>query len=283
MTLEQDTLALLARAAAHRRPPRVRALHLPPAPAPAPGSAAPGSSWCALELADASLGLAYLGSGGSPAALRRSAGGPAGADPLALAEGLRAPAAAADGATRALGFAAVHALSNWLWRAAGWAPPAAHDSMGGLVPRPGEKIGMIGLFGSLVPRLAAGGARLVVVELRPELHGLRDGALVTGERAELADCTQVLATATLVSNGSFEAMRAACRAARRFVLVGPSAGILPDALFARGVTALGGTWIEDPTAFLASLVQGTRRGASARKFALGAADYPGTPALIARL
>jgi len=65
--------------------------------------------------------------------------------------------------------------------------------------------------------------------------------------------------------------------------VGPSAGMLPDALFARGVTELGGTWIEDPAAFLASLVQGTRRGASARKFALAAAAYPGAPALIARL
>lgn len=279
MTLEQDTLALLARAAARRAPPRVRALHLPPQP----GADSPKSSWCALELADASLGLAYMGSGGSPAALRTQAADLAGADPLALAERLRAPVAAAGGATRALGFAAAHALSNWLFRAAGWAPPAARDSVGGLTPQPGEKIGMIGLFGSLVPRLVASGARLVVVELRPELHGLREGALVTGERAELADCTQVLATATLVPNGSFEAMRAACRAARRFVLVGPSAGMLPDALFARGVTELGGTWIEDPAAFLASLVQGTRRGASARKFALAAAAYPGAPALIARL
>jgi uncharacterized protein (DUF4213/DUF364 family) len=141
---------------------------------------------------------------------------------------------------------------------------------------------MIGLFGSLVPRLVNAGAKLVVVELRAELHGLRDGALVTGDLAALAPCTQVLATATLVLNGTLGRMRAACPAARRFALVGPSAGMLPDALFARGVTHLGGAWIHDPAEYLRGMPSGAARGPAARKFALDAADYPGADALIER-
>jgi len=279
MSLELDTLALLQRAAARRVPPRVRALHLPPAP-PAESL---GGAWCALELDDGTLGLGYVRYGDTLDALHAHVPSAAGADALALAEGFAAAPDVAGGARRALGFAAAHALSNWLFRAAGWAPPAADDSVGGLEPQAGEKIGMIGLFGSLVPRLVARGARLVVIELRAELHGERDGALVTGDAAELADCTQVLATGTLVLNGTFERMRAACPSARRFVLVGPSAGVLPDALFARGVSALGGTWIVEPAAFLEHLVCGQSRGAAARKFMLAVADYPGAPALIERL
>ncbi|MBS0306357.1 MAG: hypothetical protein JSR43_13395 [Proteobacteria bacterium] len=279
MGLERDTLALLQRAAARRTPPRVRALHLPPAPP----EESPGGAWCALELDDGALGLGYVRGGNTLDALHAHVASAAGADALVLAEGFAAAPDVAGGARRALGFAATHALSNWLLRAAGWAPPVADDSVGGLDPQPGEKIGMIGLFGSLVPRLVARGARLVVVELRAELHGERDGARVTGDAAELADCTQVLATGTLVLNGSFERMRAACPAARRFVLVGPSAGLLPDALFARGVSALGGTWIVEPAAFLERLVCGQPRGAAARKFMLAATAYPGAPALIERL
>jgi len=280
MNFEQDTLALLALAAARRTPPRVRALHLPLAQ---PDDALSGA-WCVLELDDGTLGLGYVRHGSALEALQAHVTAVTGADALALTAGFTAAPDADGGTTRTLGFAAVHALSNWLFRGAGWAPPPADDSVGGLRPEAGETIGMIGLFGPLVPRLLASGAQLVVLELRRELHGTRDdGVLVTGDAAALAECTQVLATGTVLLNGSFERMRAACVAAQRFVLIGPSAGIVPDALFARGVTELGGAWIVDPLSYLRSLAQGTKPGAAARKFRLVAADYPGASALIERL
>lgn len=278
MSFATDYLAQIETLAARMPLPRVRALHLPPRPDdPLAGA------WCALELEDGTLGLGYVLYGDTLGALQARGAGLAGADPLALAQGFLAPPEADGGTTRTLGFAAVHALSNWLFRRTGWAPPPAADSIGGLDPVPGEKVGMIGLFASLVPQLRARGAELTVVELRSELHGSREGALVTGDASALAACTQVLATGTLVLNGSFGRMRAACAAARRFVLVGPSAGMLPDALFARGVTELGGVWIRDPAAYLRSLGEGGRRGNAARKFTLGASQYPGVDALIARL
>jgi hypothetical protein len=43
--------------------------------------------------------------------------------------------------------------------------------------------------------------------------------------------------------------------------------MLPDALFARGVTHLGGAWIHDPAEYLRGMPGGGARGPAARKFA----------------
>lgn len=280
-SFEAATLALLHEAVARLgTAPAVRALHLPPA---RPDDPLAGES-CALELADGTLGLSYVLFGDTLPALRARAASLTGADALTLAAaGLTAPADAADrGLARTLGFAAANALSAWVLRRCRYEPPAASGSLATLAPARGEKVGMIGYFAPLLPALAARGARVVVVELRPELHGEADGVQVTGDARDLAACTQVLSTATVLLNGSFAAMRAHCTSARRFVLVGPSAGLLPDALFARGVDALGGSWIEDGPAFVAALTSGQRRGASARKFEIAREHYPGLPRLLTR-
>ena len=65
-------------------------------------------------------------------------------------------------------------------------------------------------------------------------------------------------------------------------MVGPSAGCLPDALFARGVTLLGGSWIRDRQGFIAALESGESRSEFAGKFVLTADNYPGFAALLAR-
>jgi uncharacterized protein (DUF4213/DUF364 family) len=73
-----------------------------------------------------------------------------------------------------------------------------------------------------------------------------------------------------------------CRNARWFAMVGPSAGCLPDALFARGVTLLGGSWVIDRSGFVDALKRGEKHGAFAAKFALTADNYPGFEALLER-
>ena len=56
MSWADEALDLLARAAARRPPPRVRALHLPPPEA----AASKNGEFCALELDDGALGLSYV-------------------------------------------------------------------------------------------------------------------------------------------------------------------------------------------------------------------------------
>ena len=65
-------------------------------------------------------------------------------------------------------------------------------------------------------------------------------------------------------------------------MIGPSAGCLPDGLFARGVTLVGGTWVRDREAFTAALKAGEPLGEHASKFALTAERYPGWRALVDR-
>jgi uncharacterized protein (DUF4213/DUF364 family) len=273
----RDTLALLEAFAAQGAPlPRVRALHLPPKPTPGDLR----GEFCALELDDGALGLSYVLLGDTWAELTRQPERFAlgGRDALDVARGYLS----ADPLERTVGFAAVNALTRCLFDRAGFVPASSADSIGNLDPRPGETVGMIGLFASLVPRITARGAQLVVIELRADLVGERDGARVTIDASELERCDKVLSTGTLLLNDTLDRMLALCGRARRFAMIGPSVGCPPDPLFARGVTLLGGSWVTDSAAYVDALRSGASTAAFARKSALAREDYPGWAALLKR-
>jgi len=273
MTLAQDLLSDLHEAFEGRAAPRVKALHLPPVP----WTGDKAGEFGALELDSGALGLSYLLLDDALARIADAADAVQGADALALAGWWADPAA--PPARAALGFAAVNALSRELFDRAGWVPPAATDSLGGLQPAPGESIGMVGFFPPLVKQVTARGARLTVLELRAELVGTHPGFTVTQDPQALAGCTQVLSTSTVLLNHTLDGVLAACRSARRLVLIGPGAGCPPDALFARGVTALGGSWITDPRAFTEALAAGAPWGGATRKTLLQRETWPGLAAL----
>lgn len=279
MDITRDLLALLERFAARAALPQVRGLLLPPA---APPTSLAGE-FCAIELDDGSLGLSYVLLDESSRRLVAGRGDPGlgleGADALAVARWF----GEAPGARRAIGFAAVNALTRCLFDRAGFVPGASGDSIGMLAPQAADRIGMIGLFPPLVNSIVQAGAQLTVVELRSDLAGEREGWRVTTDRNELAGCNKVIATSTLLLNGTLDAMLAACPKAQSFALIGPGAGCLPYPLFARGVTLLGGTWITDREAFRAALAAGSSWTAAARKTAIRPGDYPGFDALLGRL
>jgi uncharacterized protein (DUF4213/DUF364 family) len=288
MSFATDYLAQIETIAARLRLPRVRALHLPPARPDEPcrdgASGHARGEFCALELDDGSIGLSYVLLDDT---LERLRNGPGladlqGADALELARrymnGL--------GVDRTLGFVCANAITRCLYDRAGYRPDGSSDSIGRMDPQPDEAIGMIGLFGPLVERIVAAGARLTVIELDESAVGEREGWRVTTDTTALESCGKVLSTSTLLLNDTLDRMLAHCHAARWFAMVGPSAGCLPDALFVRGVTLLGGSWVEDRAAFIEGLTSGdkdNRKGRkSTSKFALTAAGYPGFDMLLDR-
>ncbi len=279
MDVAQELISLLERFAQRTPLPRVRALHLP-SPALAQTKA---GEFGAIELEDGSLGLSYVLLDESTRSLVAAGGdaslGLEGADALAVARWFTG----APGARRALGFAAVNALTRCLFERAGYQPPASRDSIGTVDPKSSDHVGMIGLFPPLVKSIVQSGARLTVVELRADLAGAREGYRVTTDRDELAGCNKVIATSTMLLNDSLDAMLAVCGQARSIALIGPGAGCLPDPLFARGVTLLGGTWITDRDAFRAALTAGAPWTTTAHKVAIRREDYPGLDALLGRL
>jgi len=277
MSVATELLALLERAAERVGPLRIRTLHLPPARA----ADSLAGEFCALELEGGAIGLSYVLLDGTLTRLLAAPdrGGLDGADAWAVARWY----AHGSVVERTLGFAAINALSRSLFDRAGFVPDASADSIGLLQPQPDDHIGMIGFFGRLIPRIVGTGARLTIAELRADLSGERDGYRVSLDPADLATCNKVLSTSTLLLNETLDRMLAACSAARSFAMVGPGAGCLPDPLFARGVTMLGGTWVDEREGFCRALAAGESWERHAHKFALRRDHYPGFEALLARL
>ena len=276
MGVASELIALLERVASALPLPCVRALHLPPPSA----DGSKDGEFCALELDDGSFGLSYVLLDDTLAALRAGHDtlGLQGAEAIAVARGY----ATATGSERTIGFAAVNAITRHLCERAGFRPADACDSIGGLDPRPGEQVGMVGLFPPLVRAIVARGAALTVLEQRADLAGPREGWHVTLDPRELSACRQVLSTSTVLLNDTLDDVLAACHRAERLVLVGPGAGCLPDPLFSRGVSALGGAWVEEAEAFRDALVRGDAWGRHARKFMLERDAWPGFEDILAR-
>jgi hypothetical protein len=277
VTIARELLSRLERLAGRTALPRVRALHLPPAAA----DGTRDGEFCALELEDGTLGLSYVLLDDTLARLRSGPrqGGIAGAGALEVARWY----AEREGSERTIGFAAVNALTALLLERARFAPPAAGDTIGHLDPGPSDHVGMIGLFPPLVDRIVETGARLTVVELKPRLVGERDGYRVTLDPEALRDCGKVLCTSTVLLNDTIDRTIARCTAARTFAIVGPGASCLPDPLFERGVTLVGGTSVVDRPALRDAILAGAPWGKSARKTAIVPSDYPGFDALLERL
>lgn len=271
-----EYLALAERMAANLTLPGVRALHLPPPREPATKDA----EFSVLELEDGSCGFTYVWLGDTLGEIRRRdfARTVAGRTLVELARDY----ASSDGAARAVGMAAINAASQHLFRRAHWAPEDAGDSLGRLDPRPGMRIGMVGLFPPLVPLVVESGAHLTVLELKAELAGQGEGYRVTLDPAELADCRRVVSTSTVLLNDTLDSVLAACRGAEYFAMIGPTAGCLPDPLFARGVHVLGGAQITDLGGFLSAFHGGESWGRYTRKYAIRRDAYPGVEWLLSR-
>lgn len=263
-----ESLALAAAAPL----PRVRALHLPPSP----WNQHRDGEFGAIELEDGSVGLSYVLLNDALAQLTQNPqGGLVGADPLTVARWWLDP----RDVRSTVGFAAVNAISRHLFDRNGFVPPAASDSIADLDPQPGDHIGMVGYFPPLLKRIAATGAQLTILELKTELVGTRDGYTVTTDPADLRSCNKVMTTSTTLLNHTFDALMPWFAQANKVALIGPGAGCLPDALFASGISTIGGTWITDAPGFINALRAGEPWGGRfARKFTLHRRDYPGLSA-----
>ena len=277
MTIAREIVSALERLGARTPLPRIRTLHL--APRDADGTRA--GEFCALELEDGTLGLSFVLLGDAIARLRAGSAPErvAGAGALDVARWY----AGGDGADRILGFAAVNALTAVLYARAGYAPRPASDTIGELAPGPSDHVGMIGLFPPLVPRILATGARLTVVELNPRHAGDHDGWRVTLDPEALRACDKVLSTSTVLLNDTLDAIVERAGRAAVLAIVGPGASCLPDPLFARGVTLVGGTWAVDRAGLRDAILAGAPWGDTARKTAIRRADYPGFEVLLGRI
>ena len=236
MSIRAELLAMTARAAAALSPPPI-ASALIASPHPAPDKE---TEFGLVALADGCAGLYYAWLGTSqadmPARFRIESllGRPA----LEVA----AYVLGEDDGARSVGIAAINAVTEHVYRRAGFAPPAAADAFGGLVLESNDRLGMIGNFVPLVRRARDRGIATRVLERKAEMvtSGPDDFEISLDPRI-LRGCNKIICTGATLLNDSFDTMLAHCRAAEQVALVGPTVGFFPDVAFARGVDIVAGT------------------------------------------
>ncbi len=259
-------------AAALPLPPIAQALF----PPDRKGLGKPGE-FCVLRLADDSVGTAFVLLGDTLARLQeRVPGELVGRPALEVARRF----AGDDPVERALGLAALNAITQHVFRQAGYEPDLAADSLGSLRVGPEDHVGMIGFFRPLVEHVRALGLPLTVLELRAELVQDAPGLSVTLDPKRLRECNKILSTSTVLLNDTLEEILSSCRHAEAVALIGPSASCFPDPLFARGVTTMGGYWVLDPALFMRRAAALELWGDAGKKSCVQRQAYPGTRALL---
>lgn len=161
---------------------------------------------------------------------------------------------------KAVGIAILNALSESCWkRRPDYIRETGRDILD-TVPLPGD--GYVVVVGALVPiirRLKARGKPFGILELDPRTlkpDELRYAVPQDEADAEVSRADMLVITGTTLINNTLEPLLGLARPGASIVLVGPTASMLPDAFFRRGVTMLGGDIVTNPDALLDTIAEG---------------------------
>ena len=189
-----------------------------------------------------------------------------------------------DPATRVVGYAACHALSQLVLRERGAQrvpsdrPPwreSEEDLVQLLRLHAADHVGLVGVALRIVRSLDAAGAGPVTVLERPTRAAeiaRAGGATLTTAPGDLARCNKVLITSTNLHNGTFDDLEQQSRGAEHRAVYGPGAGVLPDVFFARGIDAVAGLVVTDAETLVRRQLGGKKWGDAKRKLVLTRAE-----------
>lgn len=256
--------------------PAIAALHI------APVTLKPGASckFAAMQLADGTVGITYVALGDTFEQLqnRPELNELIGTSPMRAVEWYTQ----SSGWQRAIGMAAINAISQTIFQQYPQLLTAAGKTADSYSFDCSSHIGMVGYFPSLVRDFRDNGATLTVVELDESLLQ-RDGNFhVTVDTAALSQCDTVICTGTAMINHTIDNVLSHCGNASQIHVLGPTTGCLPDPLFARGVTSLGGRRVTEPDRFLRHWQQQTNWNDCAQRYQISRDGYPGALRLQAR-
>jgi uncharacterized protein (DUF4213/DUF364 family) len=122
-----------------------------------------------------------------------------------------------------------------------------------------RSVAVIGAFVPVLRKLKARGGRWWVIEQDPQtLRGDEMGHFIPADesRETIAAADVLIITGVTLVNHTLEPILAAARADAEIAVIGPTASLLPDALFARGVRVVGGVRVKKPDELLDVLAAG---------------------------
>ena len=134
------------------------------------------------------------------------------------------------------------------------------DSIDLINPKRAGRIGMVGAF---IPFLkvfkSIPGIDLTVIEQKKETFKtdeMRFYAPAEQAKQVLPCCNTVIITGASIANGTIEHLLSLTRPGANVLVTGPTASILPDALFARNVSIVSGVEVTDPDLTIDLLSEG---------------------------
>ena len=277
MSVREELLSLVEQVTCQVSVPTVRQIYIPE-----PSIAADQHAEFGLvELADGAAGLFYAWMGESQLGIsdRYKIDDVVGANAVDIAQYY----AGDDDIARSLGLAAINAIAQSVFNRLRVGSTRAEDSMGGLSLRPGDRLGMVGNFPSLVRQARSLDVPVTVVERKTHMLKEDHGIRITLNPETLGDCNKIICTAATLINDSVDEILGYCAHAEMVAMIGPSASFFPDPLFARGVDVVGGTRVLDASAVIAGQRKGEGLGTNAYRYSLSRERYAGTENLCAML
>jgi uncharacterized protein (DUF4213/DUF364 family) len=125
--------------------------------------------------------------------------------------------------------------------------------------QPYETVSLIGAFGPYIKRLKTMGNPFFVIEKNPQTLRLDEMKHFKPEsemRDALEKSSVVIMTGTAIVNHTIDAILSLLRNGIRAGIIGPTASMIPDAFFRRGVRIMAGVQISNPDLMMKILKQG---------------------------
>jgi uncharacterized protein (DUF4213/DUF364 family) len=122
-----------------------------------------------------------------------------------------------------------------------------------------RSVAVIGAFVPVLSKLKARGGRWWVIEQDPKtLKGDEINHFIPADQAEeiISAADVLIVTGVTLINHTLENILEAARPDAEIAVIGPTASLLPDALFKRGVRVVGGVWVKRPDELLDVLAAG---------------------------
>lgn len=162
----------------------------------------------------------------------------------------------------AIGVATLNALSQWIGESekkGEYQVIKDTDGFDLLKIQPHEAVSLIGAFGPYIQRLKMMGNPFFIIEKNPQT--LRpDEMKYYRSDSEMAitlkSSDDVIITGTAIVNHTIDPILSSITHGKRTAIVGPTASMIPEAFFERGVTVMAGVRILNPDLMIKILKQG---------------------------
>ena len=120
------------------------------------------------------------------------------------------------------------------------------------------------------------GARVTVVELQEQLVRNEPNLEVTLDTSKLANCSRVIITGTTLLNHTIDNILGYCTNADQILMVGPTASCIPQPLFDRGITLMGGYQVTETDRFIDNWRAGKKWRQCGFRYSVSKAEQAGS-------